>query len=365
MEVANWVREGAIDELKQWLEESNVKENPDDEGELAAIRRGTAFGQNSFTLGMSLLLWAVDTEEIGVEKKIQMCSLLLKYYPTLINHSGPDKATPLHYASGSGNIQLIHFLLERGAKILLDDKNETPLHWACLNGMADAVRVLLQSGANPNDRSIDGKTGLHYAVINKHNQVVSILLSDPRIDAVARREAREIAVQKGQKSLIQLFDPEKREILVVVQEKQKILEEYKEKIRTYEQRKEADQVALEIAYNNLAEEEASHRRTKELIDDIREQARSRAITDHEQRYNDLKREYTAIRRQNSELQQQLAELRLKQSSDQRLVDVRVSDVHRNLSSLLSMLDTTNIAIVSAKTSLENVRPYLRMPRENK
>jgi len=152
---------------------------------------------------------------------------------------------------------------------------------------------------------------------------------------------------------------------VVVQEKQKILEEYKEKIRTYEQRKEADQVALEIAYNNLAEEEASHRRTKELIDDIREQARSRAFTDHEQRYNDLKREYTAIRRQNSELQQQLAELRLKQSSDQRLVDVRVSDVHRNLSSLLSMLDTTNIAIVSAKTSLENVRPYLRMPRENK
>jgi len=76
--------------------------------------------------------------------------------------------------------------------------------------MADALRVLLQSGANPNDRSIDGKTGLHYAVINKHNQVVSILLSDPRIDAAARREAREIAVQKGQKSLIQLFDPEKK-----------------------------------------------------------------------------------------------------------------------------------------------------------
>jgi len=314
---------------------------------------------------LTLLLWAVDNEEVDLTKKIEMCALLLQYYPNLVNQSGPDKATPLHYASGNGNIQLLNFLLEKGAKILEDDKNETPLHWACLNGHTDAVRILLQAGANPSHTSIDGNTGLHYAILNKHQHVVSLLLTDSRIDEKKRKEAREVAVMKGEKNIIQMFDPEKREILVVVQDQQKALEEHKEKIRIYEKRREADQQALETAYKTLAEEEEANRKIKEIIEQLREQARTRSMTEHELLYNEQKKVFVELQKKNADLHQQLAELSLNNSSYQRKIDVKVSDTHRNLSSLLALLDTTNIAIISVKNVLEGARKFMQVPKDEK
>jgi len=229
----------------------------------------------------------------------------------------------------------------------------------------EVARILIQAGANPCDASVDRKTPLHYAVVNKHQQVVSLLLSDPRIDSNMRKEARELAVQKGDKAIIQMFDPEKREILSVIQDQQKVLDDLKEKIKMYEARRDEDQRLLDIAFKKLSEEEESHRQTKQRIQQLREQSRTRTVTDHEQRYIQLKSDLLQIQKKNAELQLQREEIFFKRSSDQRKVDVKVSDLHRNLSSLLSILDTTSMAIVSAKNSIEGSRQFLQIPKEGK
>jgi len=83
---------------------------------------------------------------------------------------------------------------------------------------------------------------------------------------------------------------------VVVQGQQKALEEHKEKLRIYENRREADQHALEMAYKTLAEEEESHRKSKQLIEQFREQAKTRSITEHELLYNEQKKRNILIYR---------------------------------------------------------------------
>jgi len=189
-----------------------------------------------------------------------MAIILLQNYPNLINQCGPDKATPLHYAAGSGDTSIVNFLLQRGAKIFYDNKNESPLHWACLNGHLKAAQLLLQAGANPNDKSLDGKTGLHYAVMNKHADLVAFLLADKRIDNTIQKDVQQIAIQKGDKNIAQLFDPEKRKIISVVSDLKKTIEELKQTLSQKEKQREVDQKNIENIYRELAQEEENHRK---------------------------------------------------------------------------------------------------------
>jgi len=132
---------------------------------------------------------------------------------------------------------------------------------------------------------------------------VALLLSDPRIDSKFRKETRDIAVQGGEKGIIQLFDPEKREIIVLTQGQQKVIDEYKSRISAYEQRRESDQRTIEMAQKKLAEEEAAHKESKEILERLEEEVRTRTVTEHEQRYSDLKVEYEQLLKQNEELTQ--------------------------------------------------------------
>uniref|UniRef100_A0A6B2LEW9 Uncharacterized protein n=1 Tax=Arcella intermedia TaxID=1963864 RepID=A0A6B2LEW9_9EUKA len=249
-------------------------------------------------------------------------------------------------------------LLEKGAKLLQDDKDESPLHWACLNGHLDVVKILLKVGCDPNQRGTEGNTCLHYAVSNKHTEVITELLSDPRIDNEARNSAKEIANKRGDKNLLQLFDPEKREILVQVQGLQKELDIYTERVKKMESRRVVEQEQLRKVYQELAEEETAHRETKENIERLKDQKRVKAITEHDL-IHALMLEQKA---ENARLQQKLAEVSLERSNDQRKVDVKVSDLHRTLSSLLAMLETTNLGIITAKTAIEGARPYFQLPK---
>eukprot|EP01124_Arcella_intermedia_P013586 TRINITY_DN19_c0_g1_i1.p1 TRINITY_DN19_c0_g1~~TRINITY_DN19_c0_g1_i1.p1 ORF type:complete len:378 (-),score=111.14 TRINITY_DN19_c0_g1_i1:94-1227(-) len=353
MEALNFVREGAAEELREWLEAGKGVE-----GEEMEERKALVFGKATFSLGMSLLLWAVDNMEIEPEKRVQICGDLLGAFPDLIDHVGPDKATALHYAAGNGDLKILNMLLEKGAKLLQDDKDESPLHWACLNGHLDVVKILLKVGCDPNQRGTEGNTCLHYAVSNKHTEVITELLSDPRIDNEARNSAKEIANKRGDKNLLQLFDPEKREILVQVQGLQKELDIYTERVKKMESRRVVEQEQLRKVYQELAEEETAHRETKENIERLKDQKRVKAITEHDL-IHALMLEQKA---ENARLQQKLAEVSLERSNDQRKVDVKVSDLHRTLSSLLAMLETTNLGIITAKTAIEGARPYFQLPK---
>ena len=58
----------------------------------------------------------------------------------------------------------------------------TPLLMCCSWGLSEVVVTLLQHRADPNAKDCDGKTALHVAIENQHQQIVATLLTQPDVD---------------------------------------------------------------------------------------------------------------------------------------------------------------------------------------
>lgn len=75
-----------------------------------------------------------------------------------------------------------------------DEDGLNALHWACLRGMNDMLALLLLYGADPAKASPRGWTGLHYASIWGHVDVLGTLIDTHRIDVNATNSQGETAL---------------------------------------------------------------------------------------------------------------------------------------------------------------------------
>jgi ankyrin repeat protein len=87
---------------------------------------------------------------------IETTRLLVSKGLDVNDQSNPEKTSPLHEAVRSGNISLIDFLLEQGARINAENNEGTPFYWAACFGEMNVADHLLQKGADP---TIPGKGG--------------------------------------------------------------------------------------------------------------------------------------------------------------------------------------------------------------
>jgi ankyrin repeat protein len=82
--------------------------------------------------------------------------------PELVNAKDKAGNTPLHHATGFGNLATMKILLERGADVNAGNRRKsTPLLWS-LHDEAK-VRLLLAQGANVNARTTDGRSAIYQA----------------------------------------------------------------------------------------------------------------------------------------------------------------------------------------------------------
>jgi len=97
--------------------------------------------------------------------------------------------SPLHSASGDGDLKIIRTLLEYGADInAQNDDGATPLRWATTSGNPESVCVLLEQGADPNISMDDGTTPLHRAVEMGSTPIVHLLLEhDADVEVVNKK----------------------------------------------------------------------------------------------------------------------------------------------------------------------------------
>ena len=138
-------------------------------------------------------------------------SSLLEADPSLLEIKNENEKTPLHFAAESGSVELIRFLLDKGAAVnALNTADETPLHYAAGWCHVEAVKLLLERKADVTIATNEGDTPLHYLRFVGLREVAELLL-DRGADINARNQAGEtflgMAVNSGRPQLIDLaFD---------------------------------------------------------------------------------------------------------------------------------------------------------------
>lgn len=81
---------------------------------------------------------------------INIVRTLLAVKGVNINAVDQDGTTPLHWATTYNRIDIVNALLEKGAEVNVIDKHKiTPLHLAAMSNNADLVSALLKKDANP------------------------------------------------------------------------------------------------------------------------------------------------------------------------------------------------------------------------
>ncbi|EAX95928.1 hypothetical protein TVAG_360890 [Trichomonas vaginalis G3] len=89
-----------------------------------------------------------------------------------------DENNIFHYASESGNLRLVKYLIQCGCDKEIKSKWQfTPLIYASREGRLDVVKYLISIGANKDAKDYEGKTSLIWATIFNRLEVVKYLLS--------------------------------------------------------------------------------------------------------------------------------------------------------------------------------------------
>jgi ankyrin repeat protein len=102
---------------------------------------------------------------------------LIEQDPKLVNSRNSLGRFPLEIAAQTGRMEIVRFLLEKGADVNLNRDGSTALHMAALyGGKTELVVLLLEKGADMNARTKRGDTPLNLAVIGGQRAIADLLL---------------------------------------------------------------------------------------------------------------------------------------------------------------------------------------------
>lgn len=127
---------------------------------LSAIRRGADV--NGRYQGQTALFWAIGEGHLSAIKTLVRQGAALE-------RKNACGHTPLDQAVSYGDINVVTFLLEAGAKVNAQSTNGSALHMACAYRRVQIAKLLLAKGANPTALDQEGRTPEQLAMMGKRN----------------------------------------------------------------------------------------------------------------------------------------------------------------------------------------------------
>eukprot|EP01117_Protostelium_nocturnum_P004858 TRINITY_DN175_c0_g1_i1.p1 TRINITY_DN175_c0_g1~~TRINITY_DN175_c0_g1_i1.p1 ORF type:complete len:236 (-),score=86.16 TRINITY_DN175_c0_g1_i1:71-778(-) len=104
--------------------------------------------------------------------------MMLDAGQTTIDAKDGDERTAFHWAAAGGQLEVVKFLIKRGAKTdEEDDSGWSPLMSAVSSANSEVVKVILESGTpDVNRKNETGRSVLHYACSKGNESIVQMLL---------------------------------------------------------------------------------------------------------------------------------------------------------------------------------------------
>ena len=119
-----------------------------------------------------------DIHEFARKGELEGVKGLIEQNPKLVNAKDKNGRTPLHWACRGVHLDVVKFLVEKGADVNAEDSNKiVPLHSLATRNNAAAIAVLLDNGAEVDFEDYGGNTALHYAAMSDAEDAVEILLT--------------------------------------------------------------------------------------------------------------------------------------------------------------------------------------------
>lgn len=205
------ITSGDIESVRAWIaQEPSLCAARDARG-LSAVLRAVYYQQPEIARLLAECGAPVDIFESAAAGLVEKCMQLVEQQPGLVNAVAPDGYQPLGLASFFGHLELVRWLLEKGAEVNSPSKNPArvmPLHSAVAGRHLQIARLLLEHGADVNARQIEDFSPLHAAAQNGQVEMVRLLLAfgaDTQARSALGDTPLDLAVQEGFETVVELL----------------------------------------------------------------------------------------------------------------------------------------------------------------
>lgn len=164
----------------------------------------------SFLLALSAAAQSQEVFDLIRKGDVPAVKALVEKSPQLVDARDGDGDTPLHYAAHGGNVELINYFIDKGAKLEIQDaRHKTPLHLAAMYDRKDAVAVLLKLGAVLETRDDYERTALILCARERGQAVTGRVLVEAGADLNALDKfgdgALSLAAWRGKAEFVDLL----------------------------------------------------------------------------------------------------------------------------------------------------------------
>jgi ankyrin repeat protein len=199
----NWIINNQIDPIVEMVtQDASVLQQPSSLGisllRFAYLKQRPQIAQ---FIAKHQSTWDIfDICTVGKFEDLPIC--LIKH-PDALNSYAADGFTPLALACIYGYVDMVKWLLLKGAapNLATSDKNKnTPLHWAIVGNQFEISQVLIEHHADINKTQNEGLNALHYAAMLGNIELIVLLLEHgAKLDTKTNhnKTAADIAAEQG------------------------------------------------------------------------------------------------------------------------------------------------------------------------